>query len=497
MGKGSRTRVTNAVKKEEKKIQAEKDLQKRKKNKLIASVTAIALAIVIGVSSIVYVTQYASGKYLREDTAAISYSYNIDNAVMTFLFKNAYTNLQSDYSGYFEMFTGVDTSITLQKQVYDEDEGTTWFEYVLYLTQTDLEEMIALAEMATYYEIALDDEDYEVIEANVALLDDYYFEDGVKVEDVTEAFEISALAQKYVDYFVDDVQSLITEDVIDQYYAYYPNVYQSASYYSYSYTYAAEETIGEYTADEAASICDDLTSATSEDEFTAVLEEVIIAEYEELGTEYTEDEIATDVLACLSTGVAYTDEDEISIWLFDDDAAVGETYIVHDEDALSYTAYYVVEEAKIDESETIAFNHVLLTSTTYGSDEDTLAKAEELVAQYNENPTLENFEYIAKIYSEDTGSSSNGGGYTGVAQGDMVDTIDEWCFDDSREIGDVEIVESSYGYHIVYYTGEGLESWQESVISDIVDEYYATLLEEVLELYTVSYDYEVLYKIPG
>ena len=33
----------------------------------------------------------------------------------------------------------------------------------------------------------------------------------------------------------------------------------------------------------------------------------------------------------------------------------------------------------------------------------------------------------------------------------MVNSFGTWCFDSSRKSGDVEIVQSDYGYHIIYF----------------------------------------------
>ena len=35
----------------------------------------------------------------------------------------------------------------------------------------------------------------------------------------------------------------------------------------------------------------------------------------------------------------------------------------------------------------------------------------------------------------------------------MVNTFGNWCFDSSRKVGDTAIVQSTYGYHIMYFVG--------------------------------------------
>ena len=38
----------------------------------------------------------------------------------------------------------------------------------------------------------------------------------------------------------------------------------------------------------------------------------------------------------------------------------------------------------------------------------------------------------------------------------MVDAFENWCFDANRNPGDTGIVETTYGYHVMYFQGENL-----------------------------------------
>ena len=42
----------------------------------------------------------------------------------------------------------------------------------------------------------------------------------------------------------------------------------------------------------------------------------------------------------------------------------------------------------------------------------------------------------------------------------MVEEFDAWCFDPDREPGDTDIVETTYGYHIMYYVGDDHPHWK-------------------------------------
>ena len=88
------------------------------------------------------------------------------------------------------------------------------------------------------------------------------------------------------------------------------------------------------------------------------------------------------------------------------------------------------------------------------------AKAEKI---YNEwkagEATEESFGKLAQQYTEDPGSKDNGGLYTQVAQGKMVEAFDAWCFDESRVVGDTALVQTEFGYHVMYFVGSE-EIWK-------------------------------------
>ena len=67
--------------------------------------------------------------------------------------------------------------------------------------------------------------------------------------------------------------------------------------------------------------------------------------------------------------------------------------------------------------------------------------------------TEESFAALANTESQDSGSNTNGGLYEDVYTGQMVEPFDAWCFDESRQYGDYGLVQTSYGYHVMFYVG--------------------------------------------
>lgn len=109
------------------------------------------------------------------------------------------------------------------------------------------------------------------------------------------------------------------------------------------------------------------------------------------------------------------------------------------------------------------------------------AKKNEALAKWEASDKTEDaFADLATEYTEDTGSSSTGGLYEGVNKGQMVDAFDQWIFDDSRKTGDYDVIESEYGYHIMYYVGNRDLSYRNTMRTSHTQEDYSAWLEDEL-----------------
>lgn len=60
---------------------------------------------------------------------------------------------------------------------------------------------------------------------------------------------------------------------------------------------------------------------------------------------------------------------------------------------------------------------------------------------------------LANKNSADAGSALDGGLYQKLHKGQLTPVLDDWCFDDARQSGDVDILRSGLGYHIVFFKG--------------------------------------------
>ena len=99
--------------------------------------------------------------------------------------------------------------------------------------------------------------------------------------------------------------------------------------------------------------------------------------------------------------------------------------------------------------------------------------------------TEESFAALAEEYSTDAGSGANGGLYEDVYPGQMVPAFNDWCFDSARKPGDTGIVESDYGYHIMYFSGTTDNYyWKDAVGSEVKYNKFNQVMEDLLAHYS-------------
>ncbi len=195
------------------------------------------------------------------------------------------------------------------------------------------------------------------------------------------------------------------------------------------------------------------------------------------------------------------DTDELDKWLFGDGIKENDSKLVESEttSSASYTVAVVTSPSHRNESQTKNVAHILISSSTAGYDEDDTdqskaasslakAKAEEVLAQYRAGEqTLDAFKTLAKQYTED-GSVE----YKNVVEDYMVASFNDWLFDEARQVGDVEIVETEYGFHIMYFEGDGLVKWKADATSSVAANKFADWVKENSSKFHVTFNDKVL-----
>lgn len=280
-----------------------------------------------------------------------------------------------------------------------------------------------------------------------------------------------------------------------------------------SETMSAEES-------EAAAKAEEEAKAAAMAEAKAKADDMLSKSTDEASFEKVYGDYATDASTdSLNTGkkkssISPTD---VANWLFDADRQAGDTTVIED---TANNAYYVVyfKDRYLDHTKTVDVRHILISADTASTDtaetaetetaaagetetaetesaeaqeqakEDAKAaakiKAEQILDDWkNGDATEDSFAELAKTYSDDSGSNTNGGLYEAVKEGQMVTNFNDWIFDASRKPGDTGIVESDYGYHIIYFVGDNKEEWyvniKDTITSNKLNDYMADLTADV------------------
>lgn len=184
-------------------------------------------------------------------------------------------------------------------------------------------------------------------------------------------------------------------------------------------------------------------------------------------------------------------------WLMDDARQNGDIYVAQ---SSANDGYFVVLFLdRDDNSDTVAsVRHILIKAVAdengvYTEEAKAAAKArcEELLEAWKVAGSSEaDFATLAMLWSEDTGSTENGGLYYDVRPGQMVEEFDRFCFEPHSH-GDTAIVygeSGAYaGYHIIYFvgsesarhamarndlTGKAITEWMSTITEGLTPEYH-------------------------
>lgn len=137
---------------------------------------------------------------------------------------------------------------------------------------------------------------------------------------------------------------------------------------------------------------------------------------------------------------------------------------------------------QLDDSETDETGKVVYSEEQW---EACRVKAQELYDSWLAGEANEDtFAQLAKDNSKD-GNAAEGGLYTDVTKDAMVETFDEWIFDENRVTGDSGLVKTPYGYHIMYFVNRKAQ-WIEYTRQYVISERINGIIQEAMETYALE-----------
>ena len=481
-----------AAKLTEKQLAAQKEA---KKTNLYTIGFVILMAVILVAAIVVGINQTITSRGVREkNTVALTVGeHSISNAELNYFYMDAVNTFSSQYGSYAALF-GLDTTKPLDEQVQDPDSGATWADYFLTSAQQNARSTYAMSDAAKEAGYTLPEDAQSAIDTAIGNLrayatlngfssDEQYvkalFGRGSSVDSYRAYLELTSLASSYYSQYGQDLS--YTDADLREKEAENPAAYNSYSFNAYYL--AASRFLTGGTTD-----ADGKTTYSDEEKAASVLAAEVAAKSLTVDVETLEDLDAaiaaldvnqdTEAASSAYADVLYGNVSSVySQWVTDASRKAGDMTVIPNtststaEDGTETTVtngYYVLffNGSTDNKFPLVNVRHILVSfqggtqdpntgATNYSDEEKAAAKAtaEELLEKWKAgDKTEDSFAALANEHSSD-GDGTTGGLYENVYPGQMVESFNDWCFDASRKSGDTGIVESQYGYHVMYFVG--------------------------------------------
>lgn len=448
-----------------------------------------------------------------------------------------YSQYYSYYGNYWSMMLGYDTTKALNKQMKDSEKNQTWADYFIEKAVENAKNVYALYDDAMAKGYKLSEEDQKSLDSAISSMASYakYYGYSNVQEYLRSIYGNSATEKSYNNYYtITKIASSYYQDHSDSieyeasdYRAFEKekmHEYNSYSYMYYGFTYSAY--LGEGTKNESGTTVwtdeeknearekvkadmETLLAAGIKDKetFDKAIQALEVNKYDKDGKPVADDKKAACITADNALyGTIYLTE-EAREWMISADRKAGDiaSFPIYestsdkeeDNSKKVINGYYVVLFNGCDTNEVHLANvrHILVKFTggtkdsngkvTYSEKEKQTAKteAEKLLQQFKDSIAKETdaakieekFGELANKESDDNnGKVTNGGIYEDIYPGQMVKAFEDWCFDESRKAGDTGLVETEYGWHVMFYSSTDELTYRDSMIAD-------DMLEEDME----------------
>ena len=408
-----------------------------------------------------------------------------------------------------------DTTTSVKDQVYDEESGLSWYDYLTSLAIKNLMTDVALADQATQAGYTLSEEAQTELDDFRSQLETVWLGYGYS----NQADFIRASYGNYMTY--DRLMSLVEREVLandyantqvdaiehsdEEYDAYYQEHASELDTYSYSqFTFRAQvETTDdegntvEMTEEEQAAALEKLRSEQSAlaQELQSRLE---AGEDPAALAEAYADQLYSSVISRQTVGSSLLSA--YSEWAMDQSRQPGDVTLAESDYTNSYNYYVVLFEGRqLDETPTANVRHILVAAEQdEGADEPTqeqydaaYTQAEELLAQWKDGEaTEESFTQLAVEHSADSAVSSNEGLYSVSSTSGYDANFMDWALDPSRQPGDTGIVQNTTssvkGWHIMYYVSSDDPIWRQTVTAAFREDDYDALDAQAIKSYSYT-----------
>ena len=497
------------------KQQKEQAEAKKLKTYTITFVTAMILVVCIALGVLGVRAVNHSGILQRNTIAATIGDKEFNSVELSYYYNDAISDFYNEWYSQYNTYTdtylqamGLDPTKPLNDQMYDQETGKTWAMYFVDTAIANAKNDIALYELAVKEDFKLPENEQTTLDNSVKNIETYaklygyknadqylraMYGYGSDAESYSEYTRRSTIADAFYKAHNDDLK--YDDAAIREYEKDKVNKYNS---YTYSYAYLSYTDFREggkkddkgnvtYTEEEnkaareaMKTAAELLATATSVDDLKEKIKTVKVNEKSELAVNKEDALLHSSINAALADWLASADRKEGDI------AAIANSSTTKGEDGKEVTTtngYYVaIFHSKTDNTKKMSnVRHLLVQfkggtkdettgETVYSEKEKTEArtKAEGFLKTWKEGEKAneETFIELVKKNSDDS-SAKEGGLFEDIhPDSSYVEPFLNWSIDPARKAGDTSVIETVYGYHVMFYVGDDDMTYRDYMITN-------------------------------
>jgi len=530
----------NAAQLTEKQLKEQKEAKKLKTNTTIFTI-AIIVVLCAAIATFAITAYNNSGIKERSTDAITIGNHTLSSAELNYFYMDAvneyytqFTNTYGEYASTYMQLMGLDVTKPLNEQAYlGGEEGTTFADYFVETAINNASSIYAIYDLAMAAGHTLTEEEQANQEASLSAMELYatmygypnvsgyltaVYGNGATVESFNNYMEKLTLAESYqnayynsLTYSDSDISAYNDEHFVEfssfdysTYTLYGRDFIECTDTENKEHTHTAEENAAGEAAAKAAAESIVASGVNTPDALNKAL--AALEPYAE-----------KESVSCIENdGILYSSvtNQDIAAWLADESRTAGDITMIPytststDENGKETTntlGYYVVLFEGRDDNlvNLVNVRHILAqfenadTNGEYSpeSKKEALDKITSVQEKWlAEGGTEDAFIALVSDNSDDGGSSANGGLYEDVYPGQMVEAFNDWCFDASRKTGDYEIVETEYGYHLIYFVSTSDVSFRNYMIENTLrnEAFDAWLIESIENVTATVHDTSLL-----
>lgn len=444
---------------------------------------------------------------LMKDTVAMTLGeHNINAVELNYFYIETVNQFTQEYYYYIYYYGLIDPNKPLDEQYYDKEKDITWSDYLLDITKETITSTYMLCDEATKEGFGLSESEkqqlselkttlgiyatkYKYDDVNSYLVD--IFGAGSDLDSYMAYTERAMLADAYYAKYADSLT--YTHEEMREFEGDKAHTYHSYTYATYYLdpakflTGGTEDENGKITysdeqkaaalkaAEEAAKAlegnnCQDLEAFNQ-----LILNMDINSNLTSVKVGETKDQLYSAIDPKFQSWVSSSDREVGDVACIpkttknaDKEEVVEGFYIIwfggiNDNTFALKDVRHILVMFKTEDGKTANDN---VTSFTDAQKAAAKAEAEKLLKQWQGgDATEDSFSMLAIKESEDPGSASVGGLYEYIYPGQMVEGFEKWCYDETRQHGDTGLVESVYGYHIMFFVGDSDMTYRDYMVS--------------------------------